>query len=233
MIHLMDRHRVSSFVQYRTGTSIPEVFVVITLTIVLLALLMPGVEAIRAAARQTHCLSNARQIALASQNFQETHGHLPTMPLLRLDSPGWSLDLLPFLDQEPLYRSFNLGGGADDLTNAQAAAAGCPAMYQCSEISDDSVSLIAVNGSTYHVKPVHYVLNSQILGRSFDEFSMTDSTILARDSGSSAHVWHSSPFAAPFDDGSDIVHFTGNVVCFLSGRAAIVTDGHFNSPGAD
>jgi type II secretory pathway pseudopilin PulG len=215
-----------------------EVFVVLTLIIVVLALLMPGVEAIRATARQTQCLSNARQIALASQNFQETHGHLPTMPLMSPDSPGWALDLLPFLEQRPLYQSFNLCGGVDDLTNLQAAAAGCPTVYRCTEISDDPVSLIATNGSTHRVRPVHYLLNSQILGRSFDEFSTTDSTILARDSGSSAHVWHSSPFGAPFDDGSDIVHFTGNVVCFLSGRAAIVAekdmpDGHFSLSGSE
>lgn len=210
--------------RYRTGMTLIESLVVISLITILLALLLPTIHALRAAARQTQCLNNARQIALAAQNFHDTHRHLPTMPLMNPQSPGWSLDLLPFLEQTPLYRSFNLTGTVDDPINARAAATGCPSIYQCPEINAASLPLITPNAQTHHVKPGHYVLNSEVLNRPLGHFPSTDTTMLARDSGSSVQMWHSSPFVSSMADGSDAVHVSGNVVCFLSGRAAVVTN---------
>lgn len=211
-------------VRHRAGMTVIELLVVLSLSAILLALLLPAIQSVRAAARRTQCLNNARQIALAAQSFHETHGHLPTMPLMNPQSPGWSLDLLPFLDQASLYQSFNLTGAVDDSINGKAAAAGCPPIYQCPEIDDASLSLTTLSGQTHHVKPGHYVLNSEVLSRPLGHFPSTDTTMLARDSGSSVQMWHSSPFVSSLADGSHSVHVTGNVVCFLSGRAAVVTN---------
>ena len=149
------------------------------------------------------------------------------MPLTNPQSPGWSLDLLPFIDQAHVAQSFNLNGPVDDEVNAVAAASFRPPVLQCPEIEDTPIELTTPAGRKHNVKTGHYVLNAETMGRPLAHFQSTDTTMLARDSGSSAQVWHSSPFVSTLIDGSDSVHHTGNVVCYLSGRATIVASSDY------
>lgn len=61
----------------RYGFTLVELLVVIAIIGVLVALLLPAVQAAREAARRSQCVSNSKQIALAAQNYASAHGALP------------------------------------------------------------------------------------------------------------------------------------------------------------
>lgn len=94
----------------------------------LVALLLPAVQAAREAARRTQCKNNLRQIGLALLAHHDAHGALP-MGCLEWRPYGgtterqlaWSVDLLPYLEQQSLYDALDLSQGFDAPVNADAA----------------------------------------------------------------------------------------------------------------
>lgn len=77
---------------------------------ILVALLLPAVQAAREAARRMQASNNLKQLALAMQNYHDVYNCLP--PALVADKDGKALYsgrvlLLPFLEQEALYEQFN------------------------------------------------------------------------------------------------------------------------------
>lgn len=109
------------------GFTLIELLVVIAIIAVLIALLLPAVQQAREAARRSQCKNNLHQIGLALHNYHDTFklfpaGWIPTDPLgLPIDvttSPptppsavtdttassfAWSVFILPWMDQNPLY----------------------------------------------------------------------------------------------------------------------------------
>jgi prepilin-type N-terminal cleavage/methylation domain-containing protein/prepilin-type processing-associated H-X9-DG protein len=101
-----------------TGFTLIELLVVIAIIAVLIALLLPAVQAAREAVRRAQCTNNLRQIGLALHNYVDAIGCLPpgyvaaasTNPLNTSPGWGWAAQILPYLDQRPLYdgTNFNL-----------------------------------------------------------------------------------------------------------------------------
>ena len=91
------------------GFTLIELLVAIGIIAVLLALLLPAVQAAREAARRSQCVNNLKQIGLAMHGYHDAHGVLP---------PGkkgccwgtWLVYALPYLEQQPLYSSWNACG---------------------------------------------------------------------------------------------------------------------------
>lgn len=104
--------------QMKKGFTLIELLVVIAIIAILIALLLPAVQQAREAARRSQCKNNLKQIGLALHNYHETGGTLPpglinttwagsATPLPAASNQfAWSLMILPFLDQAPLYKKF-------------------------------------------------------------------------------------------------------------------------------
>ena len=69
----------------RLAFSLVELLVVIAIIGVLIALLLPAVQAAREIARRSTCLSHLKQLALAMQNYESTRGHLPAGSVAQAD----------------------------------------------------------------------------------------------------------------------------------------------------
>jgi prepilin-type N-terminal cleavage/methylation domain-containing protein len=93
----------------RRGLTLLELLLVTAIISILLALLLPAVQKSREAAERTRCMSNLKQIALATQLLHDAHDMLPpvagALPGMSLNNFGpitfW---LLPYIEQESLYQ---------------------------------------------------------------------------------------------------------------------------------
>ena len=92
------------------GFTLVELLVVIAIIGVLVALLLPAVQAAREAARRTQCINNLKQIGLALHSFHDAKKKLPPggiKPGDKYGGLGWRVVVLPFLEEAALFDSFN------------------------------------------------------------------------------------------------------------------------------
>ena len=116
------------------GFTLIELLVVISIIGVLIALLLPAVQAAREAARRAQCVNNLKQIGVALFNYENSIGAFPPGYIDYQNNPnntpdldmgpgwGWAAMLLPFLEQQPLYNSINFSLGITVTSNPASAA---------------------------------------------------------------------------------------------------------------
>src|SRR5438094_2631 len=102
----------------RQGFTLVELLVVIAIIGVLVALLLPAVQAAREAARRSQCSNNVKQIALGCHNFHDTNGTVPSIvsykPVVTAAMTGgfgagwgWLPFMLPYVEQKALFDTIN------------------------------------------------------------------------------------------------------------------------------
>jgi hypothetical protein len=84
--------------------------VVIAIIGVLVALLLPAVQAAREAARRMSCQNNMKQLGLGLHNYHDTYKTLPPAWIIT-NELSWLVLVLPFIEQQPLYDQMNLNAG--------------------------------------------------------------------------------------------------------------------------
>ena len=96
----------------RRGFTLVELLVVIAIIGILVALLLPAVQAALEAARMMSCKNHLKQIGLAIHHYHDTYDAIPPgwISTDRTDPEGapgwaWSTRILPFLEQRPLYEN--------------------------------------------------------------------------------------------------------------------------------
>ncbi len=100
------------------GFTLVELLVVIAIIGILIALLLPAVQAAREAARRTQCTNNLKQMGIALHNYHDSLASLPPGGIWWTNNTGaanWALNrgsmlahILPYMEQEPLYEAFDL-----------------------------------------------------------------------------------------------------------------------------
>src|SRR5687767_11397018 len=103
------RHR-----RWQSGFTLVELLVVIAIIGILVALLLPAVQAAREAARRSQCQNHLKQLALACHNYESTYNELPPAsakldPKLDTIRPDWGylVFILPFIERQTHFDQFD------------------------------------------------------------------------------------------------------------------------------
>jgi prepilin-type N-terminal cleavage/methylation domain-containing protein/prepilin-type processing-associated H-X9-DG protein len=95
----------------KRGFTIIELLIVIAIIAILIALFLPAVQKVRAAACTVQCQNNLKQIGIALLHYHDVEHHFPTGLQNDTNQPYWYLSwmarLLPYMDQVPLGDTIN------------------------------------------------------------------------------------------------------------------------------
>jgi prepilin-type N-terminal cleavage/methylation domain-containing protein len=166
-------HKLAIGNRRSAGFTLVELLVVITIIGILIALLLPAVQAAREAARRMQCAGNYRQVGVAMHNYSSASGCLPPgilnwsgsaaqcgLPSGTYDGWGWGTFILPYMEQQAAYDMMdfkagkyypylgNGGGNSGKAGRTRVASYLCPSDPQGGEIIEISTNPGEIKGVT-------------------------------------------------------------------------------------
>jgi prepilin-type N-terminal cleavage/methylation domain-containing protein/prepilin-type processing-associated H-X9-DG protein len=134
-------------VKPRTGFTLVELLVVIAIIGILIALLLPAVQAAREAARRISCSNNLAQLIIAVNNYEMAHGRYPAGTIddatqIRNAETGyhhsWITQILPYIEQKNVYHHIDRSVSVYDPKNVPVRKLGinslqCPSSWTISD----------------------------------------------------------------------------------------------------
>jgi prepilin-type N-terminal cleavage/methylation domain-containing protein/prepilin-type processing-associated H-X9-DG protein len=146
----------------RSAFTLIELLVVIAIIAVVLGLLLPAVQKVRAAVARAECVNNLKQIALASHHYHDAHGSFPpglnVSPNSTNPNPGWNMPppwagpytgclayLLPYVEQDNVYKQ--IAAINPSLFQLNTAAPAWAYGYAPFDFQDPSVPPSQLNGT--------------------------------------------------------------------------------------
>ncbi|MGA2031267.1 MAG: DUF1559 domain-containing protein [Thermoguttaceae bacterium] len=133
------------------GFSLIELLVAISISGLMMALLLPAVQASREACRRIQCANNLRQLSLAALNYHSAQGAFPPARTDSVDRGNiWGpiVRLLPFLEQNTAFQKIDFTTSIYDPANARLAAKPMPVLRCPSDVNglDASSDPLALPG---------------------------------------------------------------------------------------
>ncbi len=134
-----------------------ELLVVIAIIGVLVALLLPAVQAAREAARRQQCQSNLRQLSIGLLNYESAKQTFPSAfeftvgqdpALLTNMGPNWAILILPFIEQQAVYSRINFSKFISDPENAAVRESPLD-VFRCPSDSYNTTRMLIVSGTKY------------------------------------------------------------------------------------
>lgn len=142
----------------RRGFTLVELLVVIAIIGVLIALLLPAVQAAREAARRTQCSNNLRQLGIAVQNYHDVNNEVPPEHMFAYTvqhQATWAVLILPYMEGQTTYDKVDLLQPMNTTANLATLAAyrsgslHCPTRRSSAVVTDANYTTVQMQASDY------------------------------------------------------------------------------------
>lgn len=174
----MSEHYTKTFMPKRDGADIvifsgkakDNPFANVAGTGILIALVLPAIQAAREAARRNSSVNNMKQLMLSMHNYYDTHNSFPPQASYSADGKpllSWRVHMLPYLEENELYKQFHLDEPWDSTHNVKLIPL-MPKLFH-----DPSSPMDPTAGKTHYVAPVgkEFIFDGTPVGKKFEQIT--------------------------------------------------------------